>query len=97
MKKLSMLAMAVFLSCASTQTFATTNLFCAWFPYLCQSSDHYSTWEHTSGHCEHGGGGTTPGEVTKVPEIDAAGTGLAFALVSGLMLIMRERRKSKKA
>ena len=34
---------------------------------------------------------------TAVPEIDAAGSGIAFALVGGLVLAYRERRLSKKS
>ncbi len=43
-------------------------------------------------------GGVPPkcGSATAVPEIDGASTGIAFALVGGMVLLVRERRRMTK-
>jgi len=51
-----------------------------------ESRDH----KHDA-NCNH------QGETTVVPEINAAGTAIALALICGLVLVVRERRKNQQS
>ncbi len=60
-----------------------------------------SAWSAASDRgCKRSGGRaagcTTPGETAQAPEIDAGSGTAAIALVSGVLLLMRERARSKR-
>lgn len=87
MKKL--LASAVIMGCAFAPTYA---LSFDLHPNKVKKKFSYSEYKSDQGDKAEK---TKPGEkVAKVPEINAAGTAIALALLSGLVLVARERRRT---
>ncbi len=88
MKKLFMIGSMVFAFVASP-VFASG-------PGDSHDDGHGQGFENGQGHQSHGQGkGLGHHKSAAVPEIDAAGTALAIALLGGVVSIARERRKNK--
>lgn len=86
MKKLMMmLGLALSLAAASWPSHASaqsSNPFCEFFGYMCSGGEQPPAEQPSE-------------QPHSVPEIDAASSGLALALLAGIVSIARERRRSR--